>query len=71
MAENDRDKLAALISYLIDHNREHAEELRELLGKYQDVAGENTVRLVGEAAALMDKSADSLSLSLADIKSGD
>ena len=68
MAENDRDKLGALIGYLIDHNRDHADELRELLEKYRDVAGENTVRLVSDAAELMARSADSLSLALVDIK---
>lgn len=71
MVENDKDKLGTLISYLIDHNKEHAAELRELGEQLKGVAGETTQDYVNTAADLMDKSTASLSLALADLKPQD
>ena len=50
-AFGSRDQAAALMSYMLDHNRHHAEELHELCHKLE-ASGKN------EAALLIDEAVD-------------
>ena len=64
---DDREKLATLLSYLVDHNREHSQELTELAEKVTG-AEEKTVRgHILKAAQLMDQSTEFLIKALAEL----
>jgi hypothetical protein len=67
MVENDAGKLVTLLSYLIEHNNEHGEELIQLAGKAKGAAGEVARDHLLEAAQLMEKSTGSLVKALAEL----
>ncbi|MFC1937852.1 hypothetical protein ACFLWY_04790 [Chloroflexota bacterium] len=67
MEDDDRDNLAALLSYLVEHNREHSQELTELAKKATG-AEEQAVRgHLLKAAQLMDDSTEPLIKVLAEL----
>ncbi len=70
MVENDIKKLMTLLSYLIEHNRDHGEELKKLAEKVKGVASNTAHDHILEAAQLMDKSTDSLVKVLAELSKG-
>ncbi len=67
MVENDAGKLITLLSYLIEHNNEHGEELTQLAGKVKGVAGDVVHDHLLEAAQSMEKSTHSLVKALAEL----
>ncbi len=70
MVENDTRKLMKLLSYLIDHNKEHGEELKKLTEKVKEVAGNTVQGHILEVAQLMGKSTNSLIKALSELSEG-
>lgn len=70
MAETNRERLTTLLSYLIDHNRDHARELRELAQKTAGIRKSTLRDNILEAAQLLDKSTDSLNEALSALRKG-
>ncbi len=62
--ENRSEQLIALLSYMVDHNRSHANEIRDL-GK--DISGEAKA-LLNSAVDLFDKGNADLALALKILK---
>ncbi len=64
MDNDERDKLRTLLSYWIEHNKEHSQEFREWVSKAkafgEPEAGENML----QAAQEMDKASEILSQAL-------
>ena len=67
MEDDDKDKLAALLSYLVEHNREHSQELTELAKKVTEVEEEAIRGHILKAAQLMDDSTESLIKALSEL----
>lgn len=61
---NDKKRLVTLLGYLVDHNREHTQELRKLV---DEVKGPETTAVrspILEAAQLMGQATESLEKAL-------
>jgi len=67
MIEKSKEKLTTLLSYLIDHNRDHSEELKGLAEKVTGVTGDIVQGHILEAARLLDKSTGSLTKALSEL----
>ena len=67
MIEKGKEKLTLLLSYLIDHNSGHSEELKELAEEVTGVTGDTVQRHILEAARLLDKSTESLTKALSEL----
>lgn len=65
--ETDKERLLILLKYLIDHNKEHGQELRELATKAKGVVTETTEGYILEAAQRMDDSIESLTKALSEL----
>ena len=63
---DEQKKALALLAYLVDHNKSHADELRDLAHHATGPASD----LIEEAVALMDQGNDKLALALAALKEG-
>ncbi len=68
MVESDRGKLRTLLNYLIDHNREHSQELKALAEGLKGTDRNTVSSHILEAARLLDGSTDSLAKALAELK---
>ncbi len=66
----EKGKLVTLLSYLIEHNGEHSQELRELAGEVSPAADGTIPGDIKEAARLMDKSTEYLKQALVKINRG-
>jgi hypothetical protein len=60
----EKGKLTTLLNYLIEHNREHSEELTELAEKVKKVANDVIREDIQEAARLMNESTEYLKQAL-------
>ena len=60
MNTGDKDKLRILLSYWIEHNKEHSGEFREWAEKAVDFGGEAVHGDMLSAAQYMDKATESL-----------
>lgn len=67
MVETDEQRIMVLLNYLVSHNRDHSQELRELAEEVKGLTGGNVVQHVLEAAQLMDKSTESLKKALSEL----
>jgi hypothetical protein len=67
MIEKSKEKLTTLLSYLIDHNRDHSEELKGLAEKVIGVTGDIVQSHILEAARLLDESTGSLAKALSEL----
>lgn len=67
MIEKSKEKLTTLLNYLIDHNKDHSEELKELAEKVVGVTGDTVQSHILEAARLLDKSTVSLAKALSEL----
>lgn len=67
MIEKSKEKLTTLLSYLIDHNRDHSEELKGLAEKVTGVTGDIVQSHILAAARLLDKSTRSLTKALSEL----
>ena len=67
MIEKGKEKLTTLLSYLIDHNRDHSKELKELAEKVIGMTGDIVQNDILEAARLLDKSTESLTKALSEL----
>lgn len=67
MVETDEQRIVVLLNYLVSHNRDHSQELRELAEEVKGLTGGNVVQHVLEAAQLMDKSTESLKKALSEL----
>lgn len=67
MVETDEQRIMVLLNYLVSHNRDHSQELRELVEEVKGLTGGNVVQHVLEAAQLMDKSTESLKKALSEL----
>lgn len=65
--KTDKERLLILLKYLIDHNREHGQELRELATKAEGVVTETVQEYISEAAQRMDESIESLMKALSEL----
>ena len=65
--ETNREKLMVLLKYLINHNKEHGQELRELATKAEGVVTEAAQEYILEAAQRMDESVESLMKALSEL----
>lgn len=71
MVETDEQRIVVLLNYLVGHNRDHSQELRELAEEVKGLTGGNVVQHVLEAAQLMDKSTESLKKALSELSKRD
>ncbi len=67
MVENNTEKLMKLLSYQIDHNKDHVGELKKLAEKVKGVTGNTVHDHISEAARMLDKSTDSLVKALSEL----
>jgi hypothetical protein len=67
MIEGEKERLTALLNYLIKHNEEHSEELIELAERAKTVAKDVVRDDILEAARLMSESTEYLKLALAEL----
>lgn len=70
VATTDKERLTTLLSYLIDHNRSHAGELRELTEKVKGTDKAAVGDRIAEAAQLLDSSTESLNKALSALREG-
>jgi len=64
------DQAIALMSYMLDHNKHHAEELHELSHKLEATGKENVAKLIDEALDEYYHGNDALSKALDTLKEG-
>lgn len=62
------ERLIVLLKYLIDHNKEHGQELRELANKAEGAATETAQEYILEAAQRIDESIKSLMKALSELE---
>ena len=67
MVEQDKEKLKTLLDYLIKHNGEHCEELRELAENAKTMAMDLAKEDIREAARLMSESTEYLKKALTEL----
>lgn len=67
MAEQDKEKLITLLDYLIRHNGEHSEELKELADKTKVIAAGVAQENMLEAARLINESNEYLKKALMEL----
>ena len=65
---NEKERLVTLLDYLVGHNREHSEELKELAGEVKGPETDTVRSQVLEAAQLMGKATESLEKALSALK---
>ncbi|MFC2058909.1 hypothetical protein ACFLTS_04615 [Chloroflexota bacterium] len=68
MAEHDKERLKTLLDYLIEHNREHSEELRELAENAKTMDMGLAKEDIREAARLMVESTEYLKKALMEFR---
>jgi len=71
MVRTDERRIITLLNYLVNHNRDHSQELRELAKQVKGLTGGNALQYVLEAVQLMDKSTESLKRALSELGKGD
>jgi hypothetical protein len=64
MDDKERARLRALLSYWIEHSREHSQEFKDWAGRAEAAGQPETARELTGAAQEMDKAAGSLSRAL-------
>jgi hypothetical protein len=64
MVSDERAKLRTFINYLIEHNREHSQEVREWADKAEAMGEAKAAGEMLQASQAMDKSVEHLSQSL-------
>ena len=64
----DRDKALALLTYMVDHNMHHAEELKEIAHSLEHLEMETTAGLVEDAISMFVKGNDLLAAALGLLK---
>ncbi|MDR0518453.1 MAG: hypothetical protein LBG82_00145 [Clostridiales Family XIII bacterium] len=62
--EMDSGRLAAVLGYMKDHNREHAGELTALLGSVRELGSPEIEGLIAESAKSIDAAADGIEKAL-------
>ncbi len=70
MAQGDRDKFRTLLNYYIEHNNEHAQELKELADKVRSFAEKEVSDNLIQAAQEMDKASQILTRALKRLEGG-
>ena len=65
--ETDKKNLIVLLKYLIDHNKEHSQELKGLVNKTKGSVTETAQEYISEAAQRMDDSIRSLMKALSEL----
>jgi hypothetical protein len=60
----DKDKLKAVLSYMRDHNKEHAQELRHLLGAIEDLGADEVTDLIENGVHSIESAAEQLGLAV-------
>ncbi len=71
MVKAGEQRIITLLNYLVNHNRDHSQELRELAEQVKGLTGGNVLQYVLEAAQLMDKSTESLKRALSELSKRD
>jgi hypothetical protein len=66
--KNDKERLIVLLKYLIGHNKEHGQELRELAMKAKGMVTETIQSHILEAAQRMDESVEFLMKALSELE---
>ena len=67
MMEGEEQKLPTLLSYFIQHNGEHSDELMELAEKTKTIANDVVRDHIREAARLMNESTEYLKRALVEL----
>jgi hypothetical protein len=60
----DKEKLTKVLSYMKDHNREHARELRGLLDSAGELGSLDIADLVENGATSIDEAADNIEIAI-------
>jgi len=68
MDEDNQQKIRALLNYLIEHNKEHSQEIAEWAEKAQALGAEQASQQMLKAAQEMDKVNGFLSQALESLK---
>ena len=64
MGSDERVKLRALLTYWVEHNREHSQEVRDWAGKARAFGDAKVAEEMLQASRAMDKASGLLSQSL-------
>jgi len=56
----DKDKLVAVLGFMKDHNHEHADELRNLLGAIKELGADEIADIIENSAEAIEEAADSI-----------
>jgi hypothetical protein len=56
----DKDKLIAVLGFMKDHNREHAGELRNLLGAIKELGADEIADIIENSAEAIEEAAGSI-----------
>ena len=64
MVSDERAKLRTLLNYLIEHNQEHSQEVRDWAEKAKDMGEAGAAKEMRQAAEAMEKSVAHLARSL-------
>ena len=62
--DTEKDKMRTLLSYLVDHNREHSQEVKDWAEKARAMGIPGLADEMMQAASTMDKANDLLDTSL-------
>jgi ADP-dependent phosphofructokinase/glucokinase len=66
----DRNKLRAVLSYMEEHNREHARELRGLLAAIKELGADEILDLIENGAKSIEEAAGYIENALASLEEG-
>ena len=64
MDSDERDKMKTLLSYLVEHNRDHSQEVKDWAKKAREIGESGLADEMLQAAAAMDEASELLNGSL-------
>jgi rubrerythrin len=67
----DAEQTKAVLSFMLEHNRRHAEELSELSGKLRAEGLNEAANLIDESAKDLNRGNEKLAAAAATLKGGD
>ena len=68
MDSNEKNKLKTLLNYLVEHNQEHSQEIKDWAEKAKTLGGEKVAEEMVRAARAMDEASGLLSQSLKNLE---
>ncbi len=66
--QTEKDKMTAVLGYMLEHNQHHAAELDQMAGKLRAAGMENAANQISKAVEEFQKGNLYLSVALADVK---